>query len=132
MKRTFCLVLILALIIAMSSTALAAAPDVAETHACSHTWGPTTTSTIWSNYNSSQCKKTDITTKVCTKCAKVDQQESVSYPYHGTYLSSASCNGTTQTWIYSCPNCGAYRYTDWYTCPGAGKSHAGGCQWLPM
>lgn len=132
MKKVISLLVTVALIMSLAITAFAAQPEIVEPQACNHTWGTATTSTVWAKYNDSQCKKTVILTKVCTKCAEVNQTSSVTYPYHGQAISTASCDGTTQTHTYSCPNCGAYRYTKWVACPGAGKSHKNGCQWLPV
>lgn len=132
MKKIFSLILAVVMIMAVSIPAFAAQPETAKPQACNHTWGPATTSTVWAKHNDSQCKKTVYVTKVCTKCAEVNQTSSVTYPYHGATISSASCDGTTQTHKYNCPNCGAYRYTKWVACPGAGTTHKGGCQWLPL
>ncbi len=131
MKKTISLIVALVLIIALAVPAFAAQSEVEGTHACSHTWGPATTSTMWAVHNSSQCKKTVVVTRVCTKCAEIDRTQTVTYPYHDASVSRATCDGTTQTWTYSCPNCGAYRYTDWVTCPGVPR-HPGGCMWLPV
>ena len=132
MKKVISLVMAIALVMCLAIPTFAAQPDTVVPQACSHTWGAATTSTSWAKYNDSQCKKTVVVTRVCTKCAKVTQTSTVSYPYHGEALSRASCDGTTQTHVYNCPNFGAYRYTKWIACPGAGKNHKNGCQWLPI
>ena len=136
MKKILSLVLAVVMIMAMAIPAFAAQPEVVEPQACNHDnmpswWGPATTSTIWEVFSDSTCKKTVIVTKVCTRCGETDRDTTVTYPYHGTAVNKATCDGTTQTLIYTCPKCGAYRYTDWQDCPGAGRSHQNGCQWLP-
>ena len=127
MKKIFALVIAVVLVINLAVPGFAA-----EARACNHTWGPETVSTQWKPYNDSKCEKTVVKTKVCTKCAEISRTSSVSYPYHSERISRASCDGTTQTHDYSCPNCGAYRYTRWVQCPGANLSHKNGCQWLPI
>lgn len=132
MKKTISLIVAVTLIMAMAIPALAAQPEVVGTSACSHKWGPETASILWARYSDTSCKKTVVVTKVCTLCSEISRTETITYPNHGAAVSKATCDGTTQTWTYSCPNCGAYRYTDWVTCPGAGQSHTTGCLWLPV
>ncbi len=132
MKKFISLIIAVALVMSLAVPAFAAQPETVEPQACNHTWGPETTSTMWAKHSESQCKKTVVVTKVCTKCAKIDQNTTTTYPYHGEAVSQATCDGTTQTHTYSCPKCGAYRYTRWVACAGANKSHQNGCQWLPV
>lgn len=132
MKKSISVIIALVLILALSVPVFAAQPEVVEPHACNHTWGPETQSIIWSKHNEARCKRTVVYTKVCTKCAQVSQRESNTYPEHEDNLSEATCNGTTQTWTYTCSNCEAYRYKKQVPCPGAGKKHTPGCSWLPV
>lgn len=132
MKKIVSIIIVVALIMPLAIVSFAAQPDTVAPQACSHTWGPETTSTSWDKYNDSQCKKTVTVTRVCTKCAEIDRTVSVTCHYHQEAVRSASCNGTTQTHIYNCPNCGTYRYTTWVACPGANINHQSGCQWLPV
>lgn len=133
MKKWTALLLALVLCVAFALPAFAANGDeTAEPQACSHTYGSTTTSTYYEYYNSSQCKRVVVKTRVCTKCAYIDRTETSTLLYHGETVHTATCDGATQTWKYHCPNCGVYRYTTWKACPGAGKSHTNGCLWLPI
>lgn len=127
MKKAISLVMAIALVICFAVPVFAAHPDTVAPQSCSHTWGDETISTSWAKYNNSQCEKTVIRTKICTKCAEISRTTNVSHPNHGEIISRASCDGTTQTHVYSCPNCHAYRYTVWPACPGAGKTHKNGC-----
>lgn len=127
MKKIFALVIAVVLV-----TSLAVPGFAAEARACNHTWGPETVSTQWKPYNDSQCEKTVVKTKVCTKCAEISRTSSVSRPYHSDYIRRASCDGTTQTHVYHCINCDVYRFNRWVKCPGPPELHRNGCQWLPM
>lgn len=132
MKKTISFVVAVALILSLAVTAFAAQPETAEPQACNHVWGEATETIMWEQHSDSCCKKTVITTKVCTICPEISRVSKVTYPNHGEAIADATCDGTTQTHIYKCPNCNAYRYTRWVTCPGAGKSHVTGCFWLPI
>ncbi len=132
MKKSISAIIALVLILVLSVPVFAAQPEVVDPQACNHTWGPETQTVIWSKYSPSQCKRTVVYTKVCTKCAQVSQRETSTTQTHEDVVSEASCNGTTQTWIYRCKNCETFRYKKWPKCPGAGKDHSHGCSWLPV
>lgn len=132
MKKSISVIIALVLILVLSVPVFAAQPEVVDPQACNHTWGPETQTVIWSKYSPSQCKRTVVYTKVCTKCAQVSQRENYTYPDHKDIVSEATCNGITQTWTYTCSNCKAYRGSKPVRCPGAGKDHTPGCSWLPV
>lgn len=135
MKKTISFVVAVALILSLAVTVFAAQPepDSVESSSCSHDWGKVTTSNVWECTSDTQCKLTVIETKTCKKCAEDNKTIVRSDTFnHSEAIASATCDGTTQTHIYKCPNCHTYRYTRWVTCPGAGKSHVTGCFWLPV
>lgn len=132
MKRIISLVLAVALIVSLAITVFAVQPETVEPQSCNHVWGHEDESVVWSVYSSSQCQRTVVYTKVCKTCAEVSQRSTSTYLIHEDTINDASCDGTTQTHIYTCKNCGAYRYKKWVDCPGANRSHASGCMWLPV
>lgn len=134
MKKFFALFLTLVLCVAFAVPVLAADSDVtsAEVNAtCNHTYGSSITTVTYVAISSSQCEKRTIVTRVCTKCAYVDQQTTATERvYHAPGVKSASCDGTTQTWKYYCENCGMHCYDSWVTCPRG--PHSGPCPALPV
>lgn len=131
-KKIVSIIIVVALIMPLAIVSFAAQPDTVAPQACSHTWGPATISTSWDKYNDTQCKKTVTVTRVCTKCAEVNQISDVTYPPHEKFIYNATCNGTVQTHFYKCCKCGSYCCTEWIACPGANINHQSGCQWLPV
>lgn len=109
MKKIISLVLAVALIVSLAITVFAAQPETVEPQSCNHVWGEETVSIVWSVYSSSQCQRTEIHTKICKTCAELSRTKSTTYPNHKEAINDASCDGTTQTHTYTCPNCGAYR-----------------------
>lgn len=100
----------------------------------SHTWQ--SKSTYVRNggvyVSASVCKSYWKETRTCTKCGVT---EHVRYYYvandtHNIVVSSASCNGTTQTWLNVCCQCGHSMPTTKRKCPGG--PHSGNCAYLPV
>ena len=96
-----------------------------------HSYGSYTTIKKYSQFSDSQCELETYKQRICTKCGDLDTTGSTySYPLHSDRLHSASCNGSTQTIIYRCKNCGHLADTEYTTCPGG--PHTGSCRWLPV
>lgn len=111
--------------------------SVSPLSACqSHTWQSTTTSIVvpyaGEYISATTCRSYWREIRTCSKCKL---QEIVQYYYlkndtHHTIVYSASCNGTTQTWLNKCNQCGHSMPTTTKRCPGA--PHSGGCNLLPV
>lgn len=100
----------------------------------SHTWQNTSTCVRYGGVyvSASVCKSYWKETRTCTKCGTT---EFVRYYYvandtHHTVVYSASCNGTTQTWLNECSQCGHSMPTTTRKCPGG--PHSGSCGYLPV
>ncbi len=82
--------------------------------------------------SASVCKSYWKETRTCTKCGRT---EFVQYYYvqndtHDPVVYSASCNGTIQTWLNECYQCGHSMPTTTRKCPG--RPHGGLCNYLPV
>lgn len=112
--------------------------DASVTASCiTHTWGPSQSTLVKGAgiYRTTQtCDSYWKETRTCTKCGRV---EVVRYYYtvsdkHTNYknIYRASCDGTTQTWIWKCNSCLKDGFNSTYRCPAG--PHRGGCPALPV
>ena len=111
--------------------------SVSPMSACqSHTWDSQITSTVvpygGTYISANTCKSYWRDIRTCTKCGAKEAFRYYYYPEdtHHTFVYSASCNGTTQTWLNKCNQCGHSMPTTTKRCPGA--PHGGGCNLLPV
>lgn len=100
----------------------------------SHTWQNKSTVVRYGGIyvSASTCKSYWKETRTCTKCGTTEfvRYYYVSNDTHHTVVYSASCNGTTQTWLNECNQCGHSMPTTTRKCPGG--PHGGICNYLPV
>lgn len=100
----------------------------------SHTW--VTRSDVvryGGNYiSASVCESLWRETRRCTKCGATESARDyyISNDTHYIVKYSASCNGTTQTFLNKCNQCGHSMPTTTKRCPGA--PHGGVCRYLSL
>lgn len=134
MKKSLSILLSIMITIAMTMSVFAMEADetVEPQHTCtSHTYGSPITSSHYDCVNDESHALVVVKTRVCTKCGYV-LQEFVSRgdpKPHDLRSVSSSCDGTTQTLVYSCDTCVTLVYKP-KACPRG--PHTGDCLWLPF
>lgn len=100
----------------------------------SHTWQNKSTAVRHGGtyVSANVCKSYWRETRTCTECGTTEfvRYYYVSNDTHDPVVYSASCNGTTQTWLNECYQCGHSMPTTTRKCPGG--PHGGICNYLPV
>lgn len=134
MKKILSLVLAVVMIMAMAIPAFAATADeVAPCAVCTtHTPGTYQGRSSDSEYGSNTICYTVVSDIYeCATCHKLyTVLVSKTSGKHSGYVLSASCNGTTQTWVNYCTKCES-NFTTYPDCPKPGHT-SGNCNWLPI
>lgn len=134
MKKILSLVLAVLVIMAMTIPAFAVEEDVAPCAVIctTHTKGTYQGRSYTSEYGSTTICYTVVTDFYeCATCHKIySVLVSKTAGSHSTSVLSASCNGTTQTWVNRCTKC-AFKITTYHPCPKPGHI-SGNCNWLPI
>lgn len=109
--------------------------SVSPLRACiSHTWQYKSTLVPYGGtyISATVCQSCWKETRICTKCGVTEfiGNYYIAGDTHHAIIYSASCNGTTQTWLNKCNQCGHSMPTTTKKCPGG--PHGGVCGYLPF
>ena len=124
----------ISLILAVVLVLVVTVPVVAAERACSHTPSGSYIGSPWIEYEpygSGKCRPVTYAQFRCGNC-NAYYTDAIAYgtaTTHSYEVYSASCNGTTQTWLNRCSRCNSTKTTT-QSCPGG--PHTGMCRWLPV